>query len=259
MKWFLLILSLLLSACAMLEGGKNNLAKPTPLVEFEPQVQVNRQWLVDSGVGVHRQYLHLTPVIKNGVVYTADAKGLVAAYSQSSGQLVWRTNTKRPISAGLAVADDMLIMATSEAQVLALSNQQEGEPIWRASVSSEVLATPVIVGNKVLIKTVDGKIFALDRASGEQLWVYDHGFSNLVLRLSSAPLVYGDSVIAGFADGKLDAIDIRNGELRWQRVVADPEGTTPVERMVDIIFYHATMESLDHAYHESLKLGIALV
>ena len=56
----------------------------------------------------------------------------------------------------------------------------------------------------------------------------------LTLRGTGTPLIIGDNAVAGFADGKLVAINLRSGNVAWEARIAIPQGTSEIERIVDI-------------------------
>lgn len=225
-----------LSACSTIDGwmgNKDNTEPPKPLVAFKPSIKVARMWDVRNGSGTRGAYLDLEPTIRNGRVFTADAKGYITAVNQKNGQRLWQVNTKTDITTGPAVGNGIVVVGTGDAQVIAV-NEDSGKVLWKGTASNEVLAKPSISQGKVLVKAIDGKMFALDSSSGKQLWSYDHGAPSLILRASSSPVISGNYVVAGFSDGKLDVLSLATGGLLWQRTIAIPNGGSPVDRMVDI-------------------------
>src|SRR5690625_5435717 len=56
----------------------------------------------------------------------------------------------------------------------------------------------------------------------------------LTRRGTSTPLLYEDMVIGGMPKGKLVALDRETGGLRWALRVALPQGSTEIERLVDV-------------------------
>ena len=54
---------------------------------------------------------------------------------------VWDTETDSPLSGGPGVGDGLVLLGTSDGEVIALG-EDDGEIKWRARVSSEVLSSP---------------------------------------------------------------------------------------------------------------------
>lgn len=109
-----------------------------------------------------------------------------------------------------------------------------GAEIWRASVSGEVLSAPQGNGKFVVAQTYDGKLMGFDYDTGDIRWTYMSDVPVLTLRGTGTPMIIGDNAVAGFADGKLVAINLRSGNVAWEARIAIPQGTSEIERIVDI-------------------------
>lgn len=239
MKMKITILSLLslLASCSKVDDfvlGKDNTPKPKPLKELNSNVKISKNWSVPVGKGKkNNEYLKLKAVEHSGVIYTADASGLIQAVNKSDGALKWSTQLNHKIISGPAVSNNYLAVSTN-ASTLAVFSRDNGKELWQKKVSSEILSPPAIAHNKVITKTIDGKVIVFDANSGSQVWTVDHGSPSLVLKASSSPIVLGNLVLIGFSDGKLDAYEIDTGHLAWQRSIAYATGTSDVERLIDI-------------------------
>lgn len=239
MKIRLLILGLfsLLQACTQIDNyllGKDNTPKPTPLTPLTSKARMTVKWSVPVGKTKQSStYLKLKPAIRGEVIYTADASGLVQAIDRKNGHVLWFKQLKYGIVSGPGLGEGYLAVGTNASHVLLL-NQSNGEEVWKATVSSDVLSKPAIAHHKVIAKTIDGNLYAFDVRTGEKIWVVDHGSPNLILKASSSPVIMGQVVLVGFSDGKLDAVDINFGHVLWQKSIAYANGSSDVERLVDI-------------------------
>jgi outer membrane protein assembly factor BamB len=175
----------------------------------------------------------LVPFVAGERVFVADRSGIVRAYALEKGKQLWQSKTRVAISAGPGVGDDLVVVGSSDADLIAL-DAETGQQRWRTSVSSEVLSVPQIYRGIVVVQTVDGNLAGLDAASGERLWIQGRTVPVLTLRGTSTALVEGGAVIAGFANGKMTALDIRSGAPVWEAVVAVPSGRSELQRMVDV-------------------------
>jgi len=111
---------------------------------------------------------------------------------------------------------------------------------WRARASSEVLAPPAVAAGLVLVRTIDNRVFAFGADDGKRRWVYQRAPSSLVVRAPAGITVAGDFAFAGFPGGKLAALALASGALRWEATVAQPKGSTELERVADVIGDPAT-------------------
>lgn len=236
-KLSVLLCCILIQGCSKVDDyllGKDNTIQPKPLKEVDSKVTVAKQWSVSVGK-THRtpEYLKIKPVIQDGVIYTADASGLVKAIDQKTAAIKWSTQLSQSIVSGPTVAQGYVAITTNASKVVLL-DQTNGKKLWQAKVSNEVLSPPAIAHKKVIAKTIDGKVYAFNAANGAVLWNAEHGSPNLILKASSSPVVLGNLVLIGFSDGKLDALEIDTGRLVWQRSIAYASGASDIERLVDI-------------------------
>lgn len=237
MKLVILVLCTLLQGCSTVDDymlGKDNTPQPKELENIKPKVKLSQNWTVPVGKS-HKtnEYLKLKPVVRGDIIYTADASGLIQAVRSKDGNIQWTKQLNSGIISGPTVADGFLAVGTNDSTV-ALLNQSTGIEMWQAKVSGEVLSQPVISHQKVIAKTIDGKVYAFDTTKGNQVWMFDHGAPNLVLKASSSPIIVGNLVLIGYSDGKMDALELQTGHQVWQRSIAYSNGASDVERLVDI-------------------------
>ncbi len=214
-------------------GGEDNAAPPTPLVEYNPELDVQVFWKESIGVGADQQSLKLQPAIGAGKIIAADREGVVQARDLKTGSLLWEVDTDIPFSAGPSLAAGRIILGSSKAKVVAL-NSENGEQFWENTVSSEVLAVPIIAKGIVIVRTTAGEVVALDEKTGRRLWSYEHSVPALSIRGTGSPLVVGDKVIVGYDNGKLVALNLSNGKYVWETTIAMPKGRSEIERLVDL-------------------------
>ena len=235
----LILLSALLAGCGVRDtvrgyfGGEDNAAPPSPLVEFRPGATVIPRWTEDVGKGADELFIKLKPALLGNTIFTADARGNIAALNREDGRPVWQRETDLPATGGPGADETLVSIGTGEGEVIGFAIET-GAELWRARVSSEILSAPREAAGVVIVRTIDGKIFALDAASGKRLWLYDRAAPALTLRGTSTPVIAGDRVIAGFDGGQLAALELKTGKLIWEQRVAVSRGRSELERMVDI-------------------------
>ncbi|MCW8385560.1 outer membrane protein assembly factor BamB [Fluoribacter dumoffii] len=237
MKLFILILCTLIQGCSKLDDymlGKDNTPKPKELKQVKDKIKVDQNWSVAAGkASKNKEYLRLKPVVTRGVIYSADASGLVQAINKHNGEIKWSTAINHGLVSGPAVAGGYIAVGTNNASLVVL-NQNNGKKLWQKKVTGEILSPPTILGKKVIVKTIDGRVYAFNTADGKQVWMAEHGSPSLILKASSSPVAMGNMILIGFSDGKLDAFDQQTGRVMWQRSIAYASGPSDVERLVDI-------------------------
>ncbi len=228
------ILALLSSGCSTISGiGVDNNPKPSPLVHFTPTLNPQQLWLAKTGKGSLDFYLKLAPAYTKDTLFTVDTTGKVTANRVSDGQHLWSIATQETITSSPAAAHGLVLIGTQTGWVIAL-DAKSGQQQWKTQVPGQIIAPITLSSQYSYVKTLDGNLCALDNKTGQSLWMVTHTTPQLILRGSSAPQVTDNLVIAGFADGKLVAFNKHTGQQRWERTIAMPQGSSVVERMVDI-------------------------
>ena len=225
-------LSVTLCACSSF-FDKDNTPTPAGLVAFTPEAKIQPVWYTSTGSGVDGEYLKLVPAITDQRIFTANKDGTVIATDKATGKTLWQSNTHTSLSAGPAAVSGLVIVGGRDGSVIAL-HQQNGDIVWQSKASSEILAAPTAAEGVVLVKSIDGKLSAFSETNGDPLWHYQQTEPSLILRGASVPQISQNAVYVGFANGTLSKLSLREGSLMWQQTVAIPEGSYPMQRMVDI-------------------------
>lgn len=230
-RGFLFLLLGLATGCSWFGGGEGE--RPSPLTDFEPSAAADDLWSVSSGKGPGNAYLKLVPAQHNNVFYLCDTRGRVTAINQANGDQRWRVDTKVTITAGVGFGDDRVLVATKKGEIIAL-HKDDGRELWRTKVSSEVLAPPVADLGVVVVQAVDGRLTAFEGDSGKQLWSVERSEPPLSLRGTATPVIVQGAVLTGMATGKLMAVTLREGQVAWEIPIAQAQGRTEIERLIDI-------------------------
>lgn len=209
-------------------GGSEG-PKPTPLVQFKPSASARVVWQASIGGAGDAAF---TPAYDQGSVYVASRAGALARLDAATGRQMWRIDAHRRLSGGVGAGENRVLVGTDKGEVLAFD--ESGKALWTAQVSTEVLAPPKIADGMVVVRAADGRIFGLDAASGERKWIYQRATPALTVRSYAGVTVARGAVFAGFAGGKLVALNLANGVVGWEATVAQPRGTTELERIADV-------------------------
>ena len=134
---------------------------------------------------------------------------------------------------GVGANDDLVLVGTAAGHIIAM-NQSDGSLAWRADSSSEVLSPPQVDGDLVVVQSIDGKVEGLDAIDGSSRWIYTMNIPALTLRGTATPIIFRDIVIAAFANGRVAFLDRQRGLAGIDLRVAIAQGTSDLERLVDI-------------------------
>lgn len=239
-RWLLTVfLVLSLSACSTVSGwfdyddDEDDPTKPAELVDFEETVKVKKIWSHGVGDGQGDGFYRIQPAISGDVIYAAAADGELLAVNRSSGKKLWDAEVDMPLSGGVGVFENAMLLGSSDGAVLRV-DATSGSVIWSTPLSGEVLSAPQSDGNVVVVHTLDGKLQGLDFESGELLWTYDSTMPVLTIRGTSDPLLSNGLAFVGFANGRVMAFDIAGGGIVWEARVAIAQGRSEIERIVDV-------------------------
>ena len=212
-----------LAAC----GSKG--PKPAELVKFKPSVQLRVDWHANAGES--GRYI-FSPAVYEDSVFAAGSTGELMRLDAATGKQIWRVNTKVPLSGGVGVGANLVLVGSSKGVVLAYD--LHGKPLWQSTVSSEVLSSPQASGEFVVVRSGDNRIFGLDARDGSRRWEYQTITPALTLRSNPGVAIIDNFVMAGMPAGKLVVLSITNGGVVWETVVAAPKGDNELERITDI-------------------------
>ena len=242
-----------------LEGDRDG---PARLLDFAPEVTIERLWSRKIGKGLGKKYLELSPAVLADRVIVADAYGLVTALDRFTGQDIWRTRVGRPdrknifnltdrsdrsfVAGGVGIGEGLALVGTVRGYLIAL-DAGDGKELWRTQLSGEVLAPATAGAGIVAVQTSDGKLFALEVEDGSVRWIFDTQDPIVTLRGTASPVIGQRHVYAGFANGIVAAVEIESGYPTWEQRVSLPEGTSELERMVDVDGRPLVMEGVVYA------------
>jgi outer membrane protein assembly factor BamB len=203
--------------------------KPKELTAITATVTPRAAWTTQVGKAAGFGF---RPDVEAGRVYVASEEGPITILEEDSGRVASRFDTKKKLSSGVEVGENRVIVGTAKGEVVALD--PSGNTVWTSSVGGEVIA-PVSVSRKIAVaRTADGRIFGLSTEDGKRRWVFQRPMPSLLLRSEAGVKAMGADVLAGYPNGKMIALDIEDGSLTWEVAVAQPRGTTDLERIADV-------------------------
>lgn len=228
----------MLSGCASVKNmfggrGKDKSAEPAKLVDFAPSATVNRLWSASVGKGEKDLGIGQHPIIDAGHVYAAAVDGGVSAFDLATGSLLWHYDSRLHLSGGPGAGNGLVVVGGLEGEVIAL-DATDGHEKWTAKVNNEVLSAPAIGGGMVFVHSNDGRVTAFDAASGERRWFYSADMPSLTVRGTGGITLGPGILFVGGDNGTLTALNMNDGSAIWSTPVAEPDGRSELERMVDV-------------------------
>ncbi len=232
--WWFSIGCVVINLVAMIGcSHKKDAVEMSPLQAISSSVALRKVWSKQIGSGFHDGYKVFQPALSNEKIIAIDARGLVLAFEQGSGKRHWKRRLKTPLSGGVFADENTVWVSTESGKLLALE-AQTGATAWLADLGSEVVAPVSANHNYVVAQTVAGQLLCFTIADGKLVWVAETKEPVLTLRGTSSPQIVSGFVLAGFANGKLMVFKLDTGELVWEYQVGLTEGSSELDRLVDI-------------------------
>ena len=118
----------LVAGCSSDSAKKENIEPPTPLVDFEAKVQIDKMWSTSVGDGSGVTGAGLVPAVSGGRAFFASIDGDIEAYDSLSGRRLWAKNLES-FSGGPGANETLVVAGTIDGSVLAPLVAEQG-PIW---------------------------------------------------------------------------------------------------------------------------------
>jgi outer membrane protein assembly factor BamB len=249
-----IVAALVLPGCTTVRDwfrtDKNKATDPTKLVEIDGALKVERLWSESLGEGEGKLGFRQRPGFDGSTVFAVTDGGALRAIdvdtgdqrwerdlealSNSRGWRLWETGVREGgLQSSVGVGDGLVVVAGRSGTVFALA-ADSGEPRWEAQASAEVLAAPLVTSGVVIVRSQDGRVVGLDANDGKQRWAFDRAIPTLSSRGASTPVAAAGLVLVGNDDGSVVALRPDDGLPVWEAQVAEPEGRSELDRVVDI-------------------------
>ena len=138
-------------------------------------------------------------------------QGEVKAINSSTGKEVWSFKTNGKIYSTPTVCEDVVWVSSTDKNLYGLQ-LKSGTPQFTLSHNKSIVASPVCEQNLVIVPGTDGKCTSWDRNTGKQVWQFDQ-IENFTL---TRPQVKDGVVFFGSWGNEFYALDTRTGNLKWK-------------------------------------------
>ncbi len=212
-------------------SSKSTRPKPTELQEIKGATLTPRSaWSVTVG---DARKAPLKPAVLENAIYAVSGDGALVRVAPDTGRVVWQINVGEKVTAGVGSDGFAVAVGTPRGEVIVFD--AEGKQRWKAQVSSDVRAAPLVGRGVVIVRSTDHRVNAFDIDSGKRRWTFSRAVPPLTLRATSAMAFAGDTVVVPLPGGRVVALSLSNGATRWEASIAEPKGTTEVERLTDVV------------------------
>jgi outer membrane protein assembly factor BamB len=168
-------------------------------------------------------FVHVAPEVREGVVYSADVLGSVAALDLESGNLIWRRVAppwKRSAASPL-VGDVAVYIASQDQALYGFDRFNAAEaPYWRYLASVPLVEGPTLIDRRLYQPIQGAGLVCIDALNGEEIWQATEVEGQLLTLNGNRLLVWnkGEIIVVDAENGSVLA---RHAMPRPDRVVAD--------------------------------------
>lgn len=181
---------------------------------------VSARWVRDSLAAQNmgfRKVNRMSPIIYKNLVIIGNSIDGIVAYSQDSGQEIWRLAIPQGVEASGTIIKDRLFVGSNNGRMYSI-DLGNAQIIWSFDTKSEIVAEPLLQDGVLFFISANQSIFALDAVTGKQLWIYNRQdtASLMTIRSGSRPSYANGNLYAGFSDGSLVALNAKTGTQQWE-------------------------------------------
>jgi len=95
----------------------------------------------------------LTPVIREGIIYTVDSEGMLYCLDALTGQTLWSEKLRGKYNASPVYADGHVYFCSTNGRAIVLKTDPEPEIVAENHLDGNIWATPAIADGAILIRT----------------------------------------------------------------------------------------------------------
>jgi outer membrane protein assembly factor BamB len=216
-----LVAALLLAACAAEKP------KPTPLEPIEAKLNARALW----NTRLDSVKFPLNVQARDGLFVVAVSDGTVVALDAATGEVRWRGDAGKGLSAGVGSDGRFAAVSTRDNELVVFD---AGKERWRKQLTSRITTAPLVAGERVFVMGVDRVVAAYDALDGRLLWRLQRPGDALTLSQPGVLAAYKNTLVAGQGPMML-GLDPLKGNVRWEVAMANPRGTNEIERLADLV------------------------
>jgi outer membrane protein assembly factor BamB len=105
----------------------------------------------------------LTPLIRNGLIYTVDSKNNLYCLDALTGKIIYTKKLSKKYEASPVVAGGNIFFTSTDGETIVIKEGNNLNILSRNKIRGEIFATPAILHNSIIIRTKDNLLRIGDR------------------------------------------------------------------------------------------------
>ena len=95
----------------------------------------------------------LTPVIKDGLIYTVNTRNIMMCIEAATGKEIWSTHVTSNFDSSPIYINGNIFFFSVKGEVLVIKAGRKFEPVAKSQMDSGIWATPAVLRNSVILRT----------------------------------------------------------------------------------------------------------
>ena len=95
----------------------------------------------------------LTPLVKNGLIYTIDTKSIMMCIEAKTGDIIWSKRVRGKYNSSPIYANGKIYFSSTQGKVIVINEGRKLDIIAENELEGEIWTTPVILDGNILIRT----------------------------------------------------------------------------------------------------------
>ena len=95
----------------------------------------------------------LTPVIKDGLIYTVNTRNIMMCIEAATGKEIWSTHVTSNFDSSPIYINGNIFFFNVKGEVLVIKAGHKFEPVAKSQMDSGIWATPAVLRNSVILRT----------------------------------------------------------------------------------------------------------
>ena len=180
--------------------------------------------------------LYSTPVISRAVVSVGTADGKIIGFDLRNGRELWKVDVGTPIIADGVVENNQLYIGGGSTAFYKI-DMNSGRVIWKfEGINGRIQGQASLSDKQVVFGAWDKYLYCLDKATGELLWKWTNGRTNILFSPGNiVPAIANGKVILVAPDNCMTALDLNSGKQIWRdssHKVRESMGISPDTKQV---------------------------
>lgn len=170
-----------------------------------------------------------SPLVADGIVYNADARGVVKALEATTGRTIWEAPIDVPASSGVSLDDGVLLVGDVDG-ILHMLDATDGSERGTYDIGSPMSGPPAVADGVAYFGTIDGYLHAIEIETATPAWtqpVRTSGQVGRAVAVADGLVFAGSAGATPEAPGRLAAYETGDGGLRWSRPLGPGIPSTP--------------------------------